>query len=104
MTASASSGHLSLLGQHPRRILGLVAGACVAMLVFGLYLQHVVGLEPCPMCIVQRYALVAVALIAGISALLHRPAARHARRCDYGVVPSSVAAAACTAVAAWLIA
>lgn len=78
MTASASSGHLSLLGQHPRRILGLVAGACVAMLAFGLYLQHVVGLEPCPMCIVQRYALVAVALIAGISALLHRPAARHA--------------------------
>jgi disulfide bond formation protein DsbB len=31
------------------------------MLAFGLYLQHVVGLEPCPMCIVQRYALVLVA-------------------------------------------
>jgi disulfide bond formation protein DsbB len=26
------------------------------MLAFGMYLQHVVGLEPCPMCIVQRYA------------------------------------------------
>lgn len=36
--------------------------ACVAMLAFGMYLQHVVGLEPCPMCIVQRYALVLVAL------------------------------------------
>lgn len=53
----------------PRRILGLVAAACVAMLAFGLYLQHVVGLEPCPMCIVQRYALVLVALAAGITAV-----------------------------------
>ena len=34
------------------------------MLAFGLYLQHVVGLEPCPMCIVQRYALVLVAVFA----------------------------------------
>jgi disulfide bond formation protein DsbB len=50
----------------PRRILALVAAACVAMLAFGLYLQHVVGLEPCPMCIVQRYALVLVALAAAI--------------------------------------
>jgi protein dithiol:quinone oxidoreductase len=39
------------------------------MLAFGLYLQHVVGLEPCPMCIVQRYALVLVALVSGITAV-----------------------------------
>ena len=39
------------------------------MLAFGLYLQHVVGLEPCPMCIVQRYALVLVAVFAGLAAL-----------------------------------
>src|SRR3954467_2582883 len=53
----------------PRRIFALVAVLCVAMLAFGLYLQHVVGLEPCPMCIVQRYALVGVALVAGLTAL-----------------------------------
>ena len=52
----------------PRRLLALVALACVAMLAFGLYLQHVVGLEPCPMCIVQRYAMVIIAIAAGISA------------------------------------
>ena len=52
-----------------RRILALVCVACIAMLAFGLYLQHVVGLEPCPMCIVQRYALVLVALVSGITAL-----------------------------------
>jgi protein dithiol:quinone oxidoreductase len=40
---------------------GWIALACMGMLAFGLYLQHVVGLEPCPMCIVQRYALILVA-------------------------------------------
>ena len=53
----------------PRRVLALASAIGVAMLGFGLYLQHVVGLEPCPMCIVQRYALVLVVLIAGLTAL-----------------------------------
>jgi disulfide bond formation protein DsbB len=39
----------------------------VAMLGFGQYLQHVTGLEPCPMCIVQRYAFVLIALIAALT-------------------------------------
>ncbi len=52
-----------------RRALGLVALTCIGLLAFGLYLQHVVGLEPCPMCIVQRYALMLVALVAGLGAL-----------------------------------
>ena len=56
----------------PRRVLVLVCVACIAMLAFGLYLQHVVGLEPCPMCIVQRYALVLVAVVAGITAFASR--------------------------------
>jgi len=53
----------------PRRTLGLIAAACVVGLAFALYLQHVVGLEPCPMCIVQRYALILVGLCAGIAAV-----------------------------------
>ena len=52
----------------PRRVLALTAVVCVAMLAFGLYLQHVVGLEPCPMCIVQRYALVLVAIVCALFA------------------------------------
>src|SRR5436190_2379907 len=53
----------------------MVSVACVALLAFGLYLQHVVGLEPCPMCIVQRYAMVLVALVAGVSAAIKSRAA-----------------------------
>ena len=56
----------------PRRVLALTAAICVAMLAFGLYLQHVVGLEPCPMCIVQRYALILVAVFSGLTAISRR--------------------------------
>lgn len=54
--------------EQPRRLLALICAACIAMLAFGMYLQHVVGLEPCPMCIVQRYALIFVAVVAGVTA------------------------------------
>jgi disulfide bond formation protein DsbB len=65
-------GSRALMGgehvQH-RQVFALLSLACIAALSFGMYLQHVVGLVPCPMCIVQRYALVLVALIAGLTAL-----------------------------------
>ncbi|MFT3717159.1 disulfide bond formation protein B [Pseudorhodoferax sp.] len=60
---------LRMLDEAPRKVLALASLACVALLAFGLYLQHVGGLEPCPMCIVQRYALVLVAVVAGLAAL-----------------------------------
>ena len=60
---------LNRLEAAPRRVLALVSAVCVAMLAFGLYLQHSVGLEPCPMCIVQRYALIMVAVSAGLACL-----------------------------------
>lgn len=58
---------LNFLDQHPRRLMLLVCVASVAMLAFGLYLQEVVGLVPCPMCIVQRYALIFVAVCAALA-------------------------------------
>ena len=57
------------LSQAPRRVLALISLAWVALLAFGMYLQHVQGLEPCPMCIVQRYALVLVAVLTGLASL-----------------------------------
>ena len=61
-----------ILFSYTRRWLVLVSVGCVGLLAYGLYLQHAVGLAPCPMCIVQRYALVLVALIAGVSAFFQR--------------------------------
>jgi disulfide bond formation protein DsbB len=60
------------INNSPRRVLMLVCLVSLALLGDGLYLQHVVGLEPCPMCIVQRYALVLVALIAGLTGASNR--------------------------------
>ena len=58
---------MTWLDAYPRRVLGLLSLTCVAMLAFGLYLQHSLGLEPCPMCIVQRYALVLIAVFAALA-------------------------------------
>ena len=53
------------------RRIGNFAGflACAGMLGVGYYLQFAIGLEPCPLCIMQRIGLLAVGiafLVAGI--------------------------------------
>ena len=45
---------------------------CSGLLGFGLYLEHVQGLEPCPLCIFQRIAYILVALVA-LAATIHDP-------------------------------
>lgn len=62
------SSVIALLDKVPRRVLAFVCALSVSMLAFGLYLQHSKGLNPCPMCIVQRYALIFVAITAGLTA------------------------------------
>jgi disulfide bond formation protein DsbB len=53
---------LQMLLKWPTRAwLFIVAIACTGMMAFGvLYLQYYLGTEPCPMCIVQRYAMIGV--------------------------------------------
>lgn len=53
-----------------RAVFGLIALVNLALLGVGLYLQHVEGLEPCPLCVLQRYAFVLVAILAIVAALL----------------------------------
>lgn len=71
-----SSSVFTSFERQPRRWLALVAVGCTGLLAFGLYLQHVVGLEPCPMCIVQRYALILVTIVAAVAASLSGPRSR----------------------------
>ncbi|MCF8210820.1 MAG: disulfide bond formation protein B [Rhodoferax sp.] len=56
------------LDRAHRRVYLLIGLACLALLGYGQYLQHVVGLNPCPMCIVQRYAMFIVAFFALLAA------------------------------------
>jgi len=57
---------------RPRPIHLAVFLACAALMAYGLYLQHAEGLEPCPLCILQRYAFVLSGVIALVAAL-HGP-------------------------------
>jgi len=58
--------------KNPRFIFAASFAMCAGLVGFGLVLQHAKGLEPCPMCILQRYAFVAIAAIALIAAI-HNP-------------------------------
>lgn len=51
-------------------LLLLTALACIAMLGVGLYLQLVLEMLPCPLCILQRYAFAATALVCLVTVAL----------------------------------
>jgi disulfide bond formation protein DsbB len=55
--------------------LGFVA--CSGLLAFALYLQHVQGQDPCPLCILQRIAFIAMMAVFAVGAF-HGPARRGA--------------------------
>jgi disulfide bond formation protein DsbB len=54
-----------------------IAAVAFGLIAFGLVLQHGMGLQPCPLCILQRFAYLAVGIFAAAAALLApRPVAR----------------------------
>lgn len=57
----------------PRNVFLAVFLGTAGLIGFGLVLQHIEHLEPCPMCIMQRYAFVAAGLV-GLIAAIHNPA------------------------------
>lgn len=58
-----------------RRFFLFNALACLLLLGFGYYLQFVQGLEPCPLCILQRVAYLGVAVVC-LAGFLHGSASR----------------------------
>ena len=77
----------------PRLGYGVGALVCVALLAFALYLQHVQGQDPCPLCILQRFAFMGMTAVFIVGAL-HGPARRGA------IVYSAIAAIVATLGAA----
>jgi len=45
-----------------RTILLVTAFVCFLLIAVALYLQHVLDLLPCPLCVIQRYLFLAVAI------------------------------------------
>jgi disulfide bond formation protein DsbB len=60
-----------LFSRRPGNVLAFLA--CVGLLAFAYYLQFARGLEPCPLCIIQRLILAAAGL-AFLAAAIHHPA------------------------------
>ena len=59
-----------MVSQRAGFILGFLA--CSAAMAVALVFQHVLGLEPCPLCIFQRITVIALGVIF-LSAALHNP-------------------------------
>lgn len=53
-----------------RFVSGALFAASVIGMAFALYLEHVQGLEPCPLCVFQRVGLIGLGIIS-LLALLH---------------------------------
>jgi disulfide bond formation protein DsbB len=59
--------------QVPRAVFAGIFVACAALLATAIfYMQEYLGLEPCPMCILQRYAFIAIGVIA-LAGAIHNP-------------------------------
>jgi len=89
------------LNRRTGNLLGFLA--CAGLIAYALFVQHGLGLEPCPLCILQRVAVIVMGLLF-LLAVLHDPGDRGAR--VYGVLVD-LAAVAGIAVAArhmWIIA
>ena len=56
-----------------RRVLNFVGFlCCVGLMGFALFAQHVLLLDPCPLCVLQRVAVISIGIVFLISAL-HDP-------------------------------
>lgn len=62
-----------------RMISALLFVASMLGMAFALYLEHVQGLDPCPLCVFQRVGLIGLGLISFI-ALLHNPVSQGGKR------------------------
>lgn len=57
---------------NPRSLFLLAFVGCLALMGGALYLEHVVGLNPCPLCIVQRVFVILFGLVCLVAAI-HAP-------------------------------
>jgi protein dithiol:quinone oxidoreductase len=56
-----------------RNVLYAIAAACIALVAAALYLQHVQNMLPCPLCVIQRYLYLAIAICCLVGAAGGQP-------------------------------
>lgn len=91
-----------MYSRYPLRLIFLAIFIYSACLIgFGLILQHFGGYEPCPMCIMQRYAFVGISLIAMIAAI-HNPSGFMRRLYAFLIFASSITGGSISVRQIWL--
>ena len=63
------------MNMSPRIVFIMTAVACTSLLAYGYYLELVEGLEPCPMCMLQRICYIAIAVVS-LAGAVHGPRLR----------------------------
>ncbi|HWQ38106.1 MAG TPA: disulfide bond formation protein B [Burkholderiales bacterium] len=86
---------------QPRLIFLGIFAVCTGLIAFALYLQHAQGLEPCPMCILQRYAFILTGAIA-LAAAIHAPRRTGSWIYSLAILLSAGSGAGVAARHAWL--
>lgn len=92
---------MNLSPASPRTGFALPALACALLLGFGYYLQYAKGLEPCPLCLLQRgffYAVLATCLVGA----LHGPRGKGAMGYGLGAFLLAAGGAAVASRQVWL--
>ncbi|GAB3429674.1 disulfide bond formation protein B [Massilia solisilvae] len=56
-----------------RNVLYAIAAACFALVGAALYLQHAQNMMPCPLCVIQRYLYLTIALCCLLGAAMGQP-------------------------------
>lgn len=74
---------------------------CLGLLGFGYYLEHVTGLEPCPLCLIQRVFFVALGAVFLLAAL-HNPMGKGSRFYALLILLFAAGGGAVAARQAWL--
>ena len=74
---------------------------CLGLMGAGLYLQYIEHQEPCPMCILQRIAYIALIVLFGIAAV-HGPRRKGAALYSASIALVAAAGAAIAARQVWL--
>jgi len=57
----------------PRSLFAVASLGSALLIAIALYMEHVMGLAPCPLCIVQRICVIGFGLIC-LAAAIHGPA------------------------------
>jgi len=78
-----------------------ILACCLGLLGIGLYLQHGLKLEPCPLCILQRVAFLAIGMTSML-AFLHNPGVMVRRFYGLLILLFSLAGAAVAGRNLWL--